>query len=176
MRLTKMFSCIAAVALLMSLAVQPAAAASMAELFLQDFDSVEKKYIDLAEAIPADKFNWRPSEGVRSVSEVFMHVASANYMIPSMIGVKPPEGDFSELEKNVTAKAEVIAKTKESLAHIRQGVKGIPASDLDKSIKMFGRDSTTSGALVLILNHMHEHLGQLIAYARMNSIVPPWSN
>ena len=74
-------------------------AASIAELFLADLDTVEKKYGSLAEAIPADKFGWRPGEGVRSVSEVFTHVASANYMIPSMIGIEPPEGDFRGMEK-----------------------------------------------------------------------------
>ena len=175
MKITKILSFAIAAVLLLSLASQPAVAATIAELFLADLDAVEQKYVGLAEAIPADKYGWRPGEGVRSVSEVFTHVASANYMIPSMIGIEPPEGDIRGMEKNVTAKAEVTAKIKESFAHLRQGVKGIPAGDIDKPIKMFGRDSTTGGALMLIINHMHEHLGQMIAYARVNGVVPPWS-
>lgn len=153
----------------------PARPQNAADLFLQQLDGVEKKFVDLAEAIPEAKYGWRPAEGVRSVSEVFMHVAGGNFRLPSFAGVKPPEGVSRDMEKQVTAKADVIAKLKESFTYVHSAGKEIGAGDLGKSIKLFGGESTPAALLMLIANHQHEHLGQMIAYARMNGIAPPWS-
>src|SRR5712691_10221637 len=142
--------------------------------FLQDLDAVQKKIIDLAAAMPADKYSWRPAPGVRSVSEVFMHIAGGNYFLASFVGMKPPAYDESTLER-INDKARVLAELRKSFDHIRMAALNASDADLDKPIKMFGNDTTVRGAFMTALNHLHEHLGQSIAYARMNGVVPPWS-
>jgi uncharacterized damage-inducible protein DinB len=142
--------------------------------FLRQLDDVEKKLVDLAQAMPQEKYTWRPAEGVRSVSEVYMHVAGGNFFIPRVIGVQPPTGIGRDLEK-ITDKAKVVDTLKQSMAHVRQAALSTSDADLDKPVKFFGRDSTVREVLMILAMHMHEHLGQSIAYARMNGIAPPWS-
>jgi len=142
--------------------------------FLRQLADVEKKITSLAEAMPQEKYSWRPGEGVRSVSEVYMHIAGANYFLPSFAGVKPPSGG-RDLEKTVTEKAEVVATLKKSFDHVRQAVLKMSDADLDKPAKLFGRETNIEEVYFLIANHMHEHLGQSIAYARVNGVAPPWS-
>ncbi len=143
--------------------------------FLAQQAGVEKELLALAEATPAEKFSWRPAEGVRSISEVYMHVAGADYMIPSFAGVKVPDGISRDMEKTVTQKAAVIEALKKSFAHLRAAVEATPDADLDKPVRFFGMDSTVRGLYLVVATHEHEHLGQSIAYARMNGIVPPWT-
>ena len=157
-------------------AAAPAAPASGFRAdFLTQFDDVSKKIVDLAEAVPADKYGWRPAPGVRSISEVYMHIVSGNSYIPSFIGVKPMEGTDRGMEKSVTEKARVVDLLKKSMAHARAAVLATPDADLDKKVKIFGGDSSERGVIMIIGNHLHEHLGQSIAYARANGIAPPWS-
>jgi uncharacterized damage-inducible protein DinB len=139
--------------------------------FLHDFDDVSKKIVELAEAMPASKYNWRPGPGVRSVSEVYMHIAGGNYFLATFAGAKPPSYDTRNLEK-ITEKARVVEELRKSFEYLRTVA---VQADLDKPIKMYGYDTTHRGALMTALNHLHEHLGQSIAYARMNGVVPPWS-
>jgi uncharacterized damage-inducible protein DinB len=143
--------------------------------FLMQQDGVEKELLGLAEATPAGKFGWRPAEGVRSVSEVYMHVAGGNYLFLGFAGVKAPDGISPSMEKEVTDKAAVIEAMKKSFAALRAGVASIADADLDKPVKLFGHDTTVRGVLLIAATHEHEHLGQSIAYARMNGIVPPWT-
>ena len=143
--------------------------------FLTQFDDVSKKIVDLAEAVPADKYGWRPAPGVRSISEVYMHIVGGNSYIPSFIGVKPMEGIERGMEKSVTEKARVVELLKKSMAHARAAVLATPDADLDKKVKIFGGESSERGVIMIIGNHLHEHLGQSIAYARANGIAPPWS-
>jgi len=140
-----------------------------------ELTAVEKKIVALAEATPAEKFAWRPADGVRSVSEVYMHVVGANYMLPSMLGAKMPEGITRDMEKTVTDKAKVIEALKNSFEHARKAVAVVPDADLEKQVKFFGRDKAEREVLVILMTHAHEHLGQSIAYARMNGVAPPWS-
>ena len=142
--------------------------------FLLDFDDVSKKIVELAEAMPAAKYNWRPAQGVRSVSEVYMHIAGGNYFLATFAGAKPPSYDTRNLEK-ISDKARVIDELKKSFEYLRMVATTGGDADLEKPIKMFGNDTTHRGALMTALNHLHEHLGQSIAYARMNNVVPPWS-
>jgi uncharacterized damage-inducible protein DinB len=132
----------------------------------------EKKIVSLAEAMPAEKYSWRPMEGVRSVGEVYMHIAGANYMIPAALGAKAPAGISRDMEKTVTDKAKIIEQLKQSFAHVRQAIE---SSTDNKATKLFGRDNTHGGVKLLIITHLHEHLGQSIAYARTNKVTPPWS-
>jgi uncharacterized damage-inducible protein DinB len=144
--------------------------------FLANYDDVTKKIISLGEAIPQDKYTWRPAEGVRSVSEVLMHITGANFMIPQTVGVKMPAGLVSrDSEKTVTKKAEVLPLLRKSVDHTRSAISGALEGDPNKATKVFGRESTYAGASLLMLSHLHEHLGQLIAYARSVDVAPPWS-
>ena len=150
-------------------------APSLRSEFLANYDDTAKKIISLAEAIPADKYAWRPGAGVRSISEVYVHLAGANFMIPSMLGVKPPAGLSRDAEKTVTEKAKAIEMLKQSMQHAREAMSSALEGDTNKPVKVFGRQSTIAGASLLLISHMHEHLGQSIAYARSAGVAPPWS-
>jgi len=139
-------------------------------------DGMEKKLVALAEATPDDAYGWSPMEGVRTTSQVFMHIAAANYFISGSLGAEMPSDiDVRGLEKNVTSKEAVVAMLTKSIAHARAAIQAVPEDQLGAEIKMFGQDSTKRGAMLVIMEHMSEHLGQSIAYARSNKIVPPWS-
>ena len=143
----------------------------LAEVMIQ-----EDKFLRLAEAIPADKFNWRPAPDVRSFAEVFLHVSAANYNLYKLVGTPPPSTvDIKTLEKSTTDKAKVIATLKDSLAHARKAITDLPDANLDKSLDWFGGKNTQRGILLFIVRHAAEHLGQSIAYARFAGIVPPWT-
>jgi uncharacterized damage-inducible protein DinB len=143
---------------------------------LRELNDLESKLVRLAEKAPAEKYTWRPGDGVRSMSEVYLHVASANYGLPSFLGVKPPEGvDRRGLEKSTTERAKVVEHLKNSFAHVKGAITKLPDADLSKPVKLFGRDATYQDVVLLLVTHTHEHLGQSIAYARSNGIVPPWS-
>lgn len=133
------------------------------------------KMAQLADAIPAEKYSWRPAEGVRSISEVFVHVTGANYLLAQMIGMKPPMPYDDKMEKTVTDKAKIIPAMKESMDYLRKLVTEVPDADMEKQVDFFGSKTTVRGALFGFAAHLHEHLGQSIAYARMNGIVPPWT-
>jgi len=136
---------------------------------------VEKRIEDLAAAVPAEKYGWRPGEGVRSVSEVYVHIVGANYLFMTFLGVQPPMKMDPGIEKSVTDKSSIAAMFKPSFDHFRNAVTGLSDKDLDKTTKMFGNTTTYRNVLVTAIAHLHEHLGQSIAYARMNGIVPPWT-
>jgi uncharacterized damage-inducible protein DinB len=143
----------------------------LAEVLIQ-----EDKFTRLAEAIPADKYAWRPAPDVRSFAEVFLHVSAANYNLYKLVGTPPPTGfDVKGLEKSTTDKAKVIATLKDSFAHAKTAIKAMPDADLDKSLDWFGGKNTQRGILLFIVRHAAEHLGQSIAYARFVGVVPPWT-
>jgi len=143
----------------------------MAEVMVQ-----EDKFTRLAEAIPADKFAWRPSADVRSFAEVFLHVSAANFNLYKLVGTPPPAGlDIKSLEKSTTDKAKVVATLKDSFAHAKKAITAMPDADLDKSMDWFGGKNTERGILLFIVRHAAEHLGQSIAYARFAGITPPWT-
>jgi uncharacterized damage-inducible protein DinB len=143
----------------------------LAEVIIQ-----EDKFTRLAEAIPAEKYTWRPAPDVRSFAEVFLHVSAANYNLYKLVGTPPPAGlDLKGLEKSTTEKAKVIATLKDSFAHAKTAIKAMPDGDLDKSLDWFGGKNTQRGILLFIVRHAAEHLGQSIAYARFAGIVPPWT-
>jgi uncharacterized damage-inducible protein DinB len=143
----------------------------LAEVMIQ-----EDKFTRLAEAIPADKYTWRPAPDVRSFAEVFLHVSAANYNLYKLVGTPPPTGiDLKSLEKSTTDKAKVVATLKDSFAHAKKAITAMPGADLEKSLDWFGGKNTQRGILLFIVRHAAEHLGQSIAYARVVGIVPPWT-
>ena len=143
----------------------------LAEVMIQ-----EDKFTRLAEAIPAEKYAWRPAPDVRSFAEVFLHVSAANFNLYKLVGTPPPAAlDLKGFEKSTTDKTKVIATLKDSFAHAKKAITTMPDADLDKSMDWFGGKNTERGILLFIVRHAAEHLGQSIAYARFVSIVPPWT-
>jgi uncharacterized damage-inducible protein DinB len=136
---------------------------------------VSKQLVALAEAMPAEKFAWRPAPGVRSTSEVFMHIVIANFGLLSVTGPKAPADLKEEMEKSVTQKAGVIAWLKRSQEAVKNAHSRVTPADLQRTVKVAGRNATVDGMYLRIIVHANEHMGQLIAYARMNGVVPPWS-
>ena len=144
---------------------------------LFQIDEAREKLIALANAMPADKYGWRPGEGVRTTGEVFNHVAAANFFLPTFWGAKVPAGvNPQTLEKEMSGdKAKTVEVLTKSFDNLREAILAVPDSDLDRKIKMFGQDATVRDAMMVLASHAHEHLGQSIAYARSNGVVPPWS-
>jgi uncharacterized damage-inducible protein DinB len=137
---------------------------------------VSKQLVALADATPPEKFGWRPAPGVRSVSEVYMHIALANLWLLSVTGVKmPADMTSNDLEKTVKTKPEVVNWLKRSLDAVKTAHAGVTAAELTRKVKVEGRDATVDGMYLRIIVHANEHMGQLIAYARMAGVVPPWS-
>ena len=141
-----------------------------------EWGHVSRQLVALAEAMPAEKFVWRPAEGVRSVSEVYMHIALANFYLLSATGPKlPADIKGEDMDKAVTAKADVIDWLKRSLDAVKTAHATVKPDDLRRKVKVNGIDATVDGMYLRIIVHANEHMGQLVAYARMNGIVPPWS-
>jgi uncharacterized damage-inducible protein DinB len=136
---------------------------------------VSQQLTALAEATPEEKFAWRPTAGVRSTSEVYMHIALANFYLLSVTGPKMPAELKQEMEKTVTSKTDVIAWLKRSLDAVKQAHSGIKSTDLQRKVHIADRDATVDGMYLRIIVHANEHMGQLIAYARMSGVAPPWS-
>jgi len=139
-------------------------------------DEAETKLAALAEAMPAEKYGWRPGEKVRSVGEVFMHVAGGNYFLAHLMGAPKAEGvDPASFDKDANDKAKAKAAMKASFEYVRKYLAGLSDADLDKKMKVFDHDGSARQLALVLATHSHEHLGQAIAYARMNGVVPPWS-
>jgi uncharacterized damage-inducible protein DinB len=139
-----------------------------------EWSHVSRQVVALAETIPAEKYSWRPAPGVRSVSEVFMHLTIANFGLLAITGPKVPADLKEDLETTVTTKPEVIRWLKRSFDAVRDAHTGIKAAELQRKVKVNGRDSTVDGMYLRIIVHANEHMGQMVAYARMNGIAPPW--
>ena len=168
-----------ALLLLLVLSAKPVLAQHAPEGIWQGYDGewkhVTSQLIALAEGTPEDKFAWRPAKGVRSTSEVYMHVVIANFGLLSVTGPKMPDDLKEGMEKTVTSKAEVINWLKRSLEAVRTAHLAEKPADLQRKVHIADRDATVDGMYLRIIVHANEHMGQLIAYARMSGVVPPWS-
>lgn len=135
----------------------------------------QKQVIQLAEAFSEEQYNWRPMEGVNSVGEALLHVATANYFLASKLGFPPPEGvDMMTLGK-ITGKDNIIAVVKKSNAFVLEKIVMIETGALKEEVDFGFMKINKLGGLLAIMEHNGEHKGQLIAYARSNNVVPPWS-
>jgi uncharacterized damage-inducible protein DinB len=141
-----------------------------------EWGHVSQQLVALAEATPEEKFGWRPAPGVRSASEVYMHIAIANFYLLSVTGPAMPAELKQEMEKSVTSKAEVISWLKRSLDAVKQAHLAVKPADLSRKVHIADRDATVDGMYLRIIVHANEHMGQLIAYARMTGVALPWSN
>lgn len=140
-----------------------------------EWKHVSQQLVELAEATPADKFAWRPAPGVRSTSEVYMHIVTANYYLLSVTGPKMPADLPQDAAKKITTKPEVIAWLKRSLEAVKEAHQAETKKDLQRTVHVGDREATVDGMYLRILVHANEHMGQLVAYARMTDVVPPWS-
>lgn len=149
-----------------------------------DVETVRDKLLGLANAIPEELWEWRPGEGVRSVGEVFLHVVADNYFIPMAVGVDVPAWTGIDADDYQTTKAfeertltpaQVIAELGDSFEHLAKAMAEVDEHRLGREVMLFGHESTAQEAWILTVTHLHEHLGQMIAYGRVNGIVPPWS-
>ena len=157
-------------------AAAPTALTGFRAEYVAEVESVGKKLVALAEAMPADKYSWRPAPGVRSVGEVYVHVVVSDSTLPSFLGMKKMEGVSRDSEKTVTEKAQIVALLQKAIANAAAAGSAVSDADLDKKVKTYGdQELTERQVLARILFHMHEHLGQSIAYARTNGVTPPWS-
>ena len=167
---------------LLVLILAPAAAAAQApppdflSEWLRQFEASVQKLAALAEAMPADRYTWSPGEGVMPVGQVYMHIARYNYLYPAEnLGVAPPAGVTMNSMEEERDKAAVLRALSRSVAHARAAAERMTDEDLGRTTRLYGRDVPSWSVLLQLLAHMNEHLGQSIAYARMNGIVPPWS-
>jgi uncharacterized damage-inducible protein DinB len=140
-----------------------------------EWSHVSRQLVALAEAIPAEKYAWRPGAGVRSTGEVLMHIARANFWLLSQTGEKMPAGFPADPAKMANDKAQVIDWLKRSLEAVRQAHTSVTPAELQRKVSIMNRNATVDGIYLRILIHANEHMGQLVAYVRMNGIVPPWS-
>jgi uncharacterized damage-inducible protein DinB len=140
-----------------------------------EWKHVSQQLVALAEATPAEKFAWRPAAGVRSTSEVYMHIAIANFWLLSITGPKMPAELKDDSEKTIIEKAEVISWLKRSLDAVKQAHATETPKDLERKVHVADRDATVDGMYLRIIVHANEHMGQLVAYARMTGVVPPWT-
>lgn len=160
-----------------------AQASSLVTDLVKDVSEVEQKMIALAKAIPADKYGYRPMAGVRSVSDVVMHVASDNYFMPAAAGTPAPEATGIKDDYKTAAAFEgrkmspeaAVKEMEASFAFLKKAMMETPAARMLAKQKMFGEEYTGQQVWIMTTTHLHEHLGQLIAYARSNGVVPPWS-
>ncbi len=140
-----------------------------------EWTHVSQQLIALAEATPADKFAWRPAAGVRSTSEVYMHIVMTNYYLLEMMGQKRPADLKDGSTKTITSKPEVVAWLKRSMDAVNRAHHAESPADLQRKVHIIDRDATVDATYLRILIHSNEHMGQLVAYARMTGVTPPWA-
>ncbi|HUN89134.1 MAG TPA: DinB family protein [Terriglobales bacterium] len=143
---------------------------------LLDLETVQKKVVGLANAVPESKMTWRPSDDTRSFAEVFLHVAAERYGILRMMGAPTPK-DFNgkTFEKSTTDKTQIIKELNQSWDFTQQTIKGMSNADFAKLLPKLGPQANAGDVVYILVADAHEHLGQLVAYSRENGIVPPWT-
>jgi uncharacterized damage-inducible protein DinB len=143
---------------------------------LFDLEAVQKKFVELANAVPADKLTWRPAPDARSFAEVFLHVSGERYGILGMMGAEKPAGfDGKAFEKSTTDRAQIVAELNKSWEFAQKAISGMSNADFAKLLPKLGPQANAGDVVYILVGDAHEHLGQAVAYARENGIVPPWT-
>lgn len=157
------------------LSAQEALPTPRAEM-LNHFNMSIRKVIALAEAMSADRYAWSPGQGVMPVGQVFAHIAHYNYRYPSTaLGAKLPAGIGLDTLENLRDKAAIVKLLRESAEYARTAMTNLPDAKVDGATRLYGRSVPGWAVMLQLVAHMNEHLGQSIAYARSNGVVPPWS-
>lgn len=149
-------------------------------VFVQEYigqmNFIEGRLVELEGAIPQELMGWEPADLVRNTAQVFLHVAEANHMLVSFMKGEEMKGERGAMEKSTTDKEEIAKMLKDSFAAVKDAAANLTEDDLNKVVSTpFGMEMSMRNFMISLLNHGHEHLGQAIAYARMNGITPPWS-
>jgi len=165
---------------LIALALSAAPGVAQAAMFANDYETLRSKFTSLADAMGTDDYAWRPMEGVRSVSEVYMLIAAEAYYLPSLWDAPPPEGievgfEMFDTMAAVTDKPSVLRHLRAAFEYCGEKLSALTDTDMERRVQFFGRERSLGEAMYSMLADMHEHLGQAIAYARTNHVVPPWS-
>lgn len=168
--LTRYGAYVLAIALMAALA--QAQAAKFQAAFGEDAGTLSKKFTGLAREM-AGKYDWKPGKGVRSVSDVFNLIVEENGLLADALAGTTKTGAEPA---PITDSGKMQEALESSYANLQKAITALPDSDLQTHVKLFGEDMTKQDAVMLILEDQHEHLGQSIAYARTNGVVPPWSN
>jgi uncharacterized damage-inducible protein DinB len=157
-------------------AVSQSTPADYRDEFLQHFERSSGKIMALADVMPEELYEWSPGDGVMSIARVYMHIARYNfYYLESSLGISAPSDiDVPNLE-SISDKARVEKLLERSVEHVRRSVTAMKAKDIEEGTMLYGRQVAGWAVLFQLLAHMNEHVGQSIAYARMNNVVPPWS-
>jgi uncharacterized damage-inducible protein DinB len=143
---------------------------------LVDLDAVQKKFVQLASAVPDDKLTWRPSPDARSFAEVFLHVAGERYGILHLMGADTPAGlDLKNFDKSTTDRAKILEDLNNSWDFTQKTIQAMPNAEFAKLLPKLGPQANAGDVVYILVADAHEHLGQAIAYARENGIVPPWT-
>ncbi|GMQ82608.1 MAG: hypothetical protein BMS9Abin05_2062 [Rhodothermia bacterium] len=143
---------------------------------IQQFEASTRKLVSLSEAMPADLYSWSPGEGVMTVGHVYAHIAKYNYdYLVNNLGVSPPKGIDVENMEELTEKEAIREALVKSIEFVRENTASMDEGHLLKKTVLYGRDVPGWAVLVQLVAHMNEHVGQSVAYARTNSVVPPWS-
>lgn len=143
---------------------------------LLDLETMQKKFVDLANALPADKLNWRPAPDARSFAEVFLHVSAERYGILHLMGAETPAGfDGKTLEKSTTDRAQIVAELNKSWEFTQKTINAMPNGEFAKLLPKLGPQANAGDVVYILVADAHEHLGQSVAYARENGVVPPWT-
>ena len=181
-RLAILFAFAALLGLALALAQAPNSPGSFQKEFLLSFQDAETKVMSLVKAVPAEKFSWRPGAEVRSVGEVYVHIANGNRLLLTLMRGMPAREEFMKMvreneqrEKTIAEKSKVISDLEASFKEVHTALDSATDEALSRPIKFFGEETTPRAVYITINSHVSEHLGQSIAYARMNGIVPPWS-
>lgn len=143
---------------------------------LLDLQTMQKKFVDLANAVPADKLTWRPTADSRSFAEVFLHVAAERYGILNMMGAETPTGvDRKALEKSTTDRERIVEELNKSWSFTEKTISAMTNAEFAKLLPKLGPQANAGDIVYILVADNHEHLGQSIAYARENGITPPWT-
>ncbi|UCH64382.1 MAG: DinB family protein [Ignavibacterium sp.] len=178
--LSIIFSVILAALLLVVINTDSKANPQEQPVFVQEYigqmNFIEGRLLDLEGAMPQELMGWEPADLVRNTAQVYLHVAEANHMLVSFMKGEEMKGERGAMEKSTTDKDEIAKMLKDSFTAVKDAAANLTQEDLDKMVQTpFGMEMSMRNFMMSLLNHGHEHLGQAIAYARMNGITPPWS-
>lgn len=153
---------------------------TLSQAQIADLDDMRTKFVGLARAIPEDRFAWKPMEGTRSVQDVITLIIAEAELFPTMWSFERPAWARMQFNEELSrlanlSKTDLVQELERSFDHVINLVKGLAPDDRARQVSFFGLNVDLSTAIMLMTNDMHEHLGQLIAYARTNGVVPPWS-
>jgi uncharacterized damage-inducible protein DinB len=163
--------CALAIALMATLAPAQAQPAGIQAAYAKDLGTLSDKFTGLARVM-SGKYDWKPGQGVRSVADVFNLIVKENGLLAGVLSGTP---NTAAPPTPITDPQKLQEALKASYANLQKAIAGLSDIDLQTPVKLFGHDLTKQGAVMLLLGDQHEHLGQSIAYARSNGVVPPWS-